>query len=89
MQAAKAVTGREDDILLFDYVIDPDQPFPFLTRIEKVLLGMRAPAEASMNWPQFMQYRLFVKSQDPKENGIWRYRIRRFARESVSEDEND
>ncbi|KKA20321.1 hypothetical protein T310_5656 [Rasamsonia emersonii CBS 393.64] len=87
--AAKAVTGREDDILLFDYVIDPDQPFPFLTRIEKVLLGMRAPAEASMNWPQFMQYRLFVKSQDPKENGIWRYRIRRFARESVSEDEND
>lgn len=46
------------------------------TRIYAVLLGMRASAAASTNWPSeaVANYSTLLKCQDPNENSKWGYR---------------
>lgn len=46
------------------------------TRVTEVLLGIRAPAATSMNWPSIVDanFQRLVKFYDPNDGGIYHYK---------------
>jgi len=60
------------------------------TRIDAVLLGMRAPGAASTNWPSVVlaDFLPLWKFSDPHENGTWRYQRERPASKRETEGED-
>jgi hypothetical protein len=86
LEVTELATGRAEHIRRLNYVTSPKGSYRWdeasrrrtriRIRINEVLLGMRAPAAASTNWPSVVQsiHLRLLKYRDPSEGGICRYR---------------